>query len=81
MGTKLFNKYKAGTCIHFNGIQYDCCDAGVDYSQNFLDKKLAIPCLPQMAGSALQLGTCALRAEADSPVGARLCVSRARISQ
>jgi hypothetical protein len=50
--------HKAGTCIHFNGIQNKTCDAGIAYdSLNFPDGKThtrILPCLQRLANEASQ---------------------------
>ena len=45
------------TCKHFNGIQHDCCDAGVTYKsvttdpEQQLGRALRIPCITEHKGN------------------------------
>jgi hypothetical protein len=37
-------------CRHFNGIQHDCCEAGVNYEELIEHGKYRIPCLKMAIG-------------------------------
>lgn len=37
-------------CRHFNGIQHDCCRAGVNYEELIEDGKYKLPCLKAIVG-------------------------------
>lgn len=43
---------KVGTCIHFNGVQHDQCDAGVNYDSFAPAKRMRseLPCIKVLGG-------------------------------
>lgn len=51
-----------GDCVHFNGIQHDKCDAGVNYrklANDVVGFGAHLPCLPRSSLRKLPLAECA----------------------